>query len=129
MLRRSRGYDARVAPVANLGAKDDWSRALPDMLAAINACVAREGTACNPLRRRRRGGADRSRAPDRGQRRRRLHRRRERRGAPAIAPPRPRAGGAALLSCARAAPIVACGRLERVQVRTKDAGYLHYEPC
>ena len=27
------------------------------------------------------------------------------------------------------APIVACGRLERVQVRNKDAGYLHYEPC
>jgi hypothetical protein len=42
------GYDARVAPVANLGAKDDWTRALPDMLAAISACAARKARACNP---------------------------------------------------------------------------------
>src|SRR5207237_6364354 len=38
------GYDARVAPLANLAAKpaDDWSRAIIDLLPAINACVARD---------------------------------------------------------------------------------------
>src|SRR4029078_3197211 len=37
------GYDARVAPLALPGAKDDWSRGLPDMRPAIAACLSREG--------------------------------------------------------------------------------------
>src|SRR5262245_9824313 len=39
------GYDPRVAPLANPAAKaaDDWSRAVIELLPAINACIARDG--------------------------------------------------------------------------------------
>jgi len=125
------GYDARVAPVANLGAKDDWSRALPDVLAAINACVAREGARVQSVA---------SAAPaGNGTVRVRLIEASGAvdctidgtgRGAPAIAAAGSQVASGPLFYPARdPAPIVSCGRLERVQVRNKDAGYLHYEPC
>jgi hypothetical protein len=125
------GYDARVAPVANLGAKDDWTRTLPDMLPAINACVARHGArvqsvasaapaAAGTLRVRlvEAGGAVDCTIEASG------------RGTPAIAPvPATAVTGPLFYPAREPAPIVACGRLERVQVRNKDVGYLHYEPC
>jgi hypothetical protein len=125
------GYDARVAPVANLGAKDDWSRTLPDLLAAINACVAREGARVQSV-----AGA----APaTTGTVRVRLIESNgavdctidaSGRGAPTIAPADASpATGPVFYPAREPPPIVSCGRLERVQVRNKDAGYLHYEPC
>jgi hypothetical protein len=125
------GYDARVAPLANLGAKDDWSRALPDLLAAINACVAREGARVHSVA---------SAAPAEAQMVRvRLNETNgavdctvdaNGRGAPTIAPAAAGAANGPLFYPAREpAPIVSCGRLERVQLRNNVAGYLHYEPC
>jgi hypothetical protein len=124
------GYDARVAPIANLRAKDDWSRALPDMLAAINACVAREGSRVQSVASAELAGAatvrvrliEASGAVDctidaSG------------RGAPTIVPAAGAASGPLYYPAREPPPIVSCGRLERVQLRNSVAGYLHYEPC
>ena len=125
------GYDARVAPIANLGAKNDWSRALPDMLAAINACVAKQGarvqsvagatpatTGAVRVRLIETGGAVDCTIDANG------------RGAAVIAPALAGGTSGPLFYPAREPPpIVSCGRLERVQVRNNVAGYLHYEPC
>jgi len=125
------GYDARVAPVANLGARSDWTRALPDMLAAINACVARQGSrvqsvanavpaAAGTVRVRliETSGAVDCTIDANG------------RGAPTIAAATAGAAVGPLFYPAREPPpIVSCGRLERVQVRNNVAGYLHYDPC
>ena len=62
MLRSCAPGTTRASrPVANLAAKkpDDWARLLPDLLPAINACVAREGTALKCRRRRRAAGRER----------------------------------------------------------------------
>jgi hypothetical protein len=125
------GYDARLAPIANVGTKDDWSRALPDVLAAINACVAREGARVQSV-----AGAAPATA---GTVRVRLIETSgpvdctidaSGRGAPTIAPAAESTTTGPIFYPARdPPPIVSCGRLERVQVRNKDAGYLHYEPC
>jgi len=124
------GYDARVAPVANLAAKSDWARTLPDLLPAINACVAKQGTRVQSV-----AGA----AASAGAVRVRLNEASGQvdctvdatgRGALSIAP-----ADAAPMTGPRfyplrdPPPIVSCGTLERVQLRGKDAGYLHYEPC
>jgi hypothetical protein len=125
------GYDARVAPIANLGTKDDWSRTLADLLAAINACIAREGARVQSVagaapatsgtvlvRLIETNGAVDCTVDASG------------RGAPTIAPAAASAATGPIFYPARdPPPIVSCGRLERVQVRNKDAGYLHYEPC
>lgn len=124
------GYDARSAPVADLAAKDDWSRALPDLLAAVNACLVREGaralsvagaTATGTSVRVRileANGAVECIVDASG------------RGTPAIAAADAAPGAGPRYYPAREqAPIVACGRLERVQVRGSTAGYLHYDPC
>ena len=124
------GYDARSAPVANLAAKDDWSRALPDVLAAVNACLAREGARARGVATAAAsGGAVRVRIVEAngevdctvdasG------------RGTPSIAAAdaAPTAGPR-FYPAREQAPIVACGRLERVQIRGSTAGYLHYDPC
>jgi len=125
------GYDARVAPVANLGAKDDWSRGLPDMLPAIAACLSREGNRAQSVAGASPAGSGTIRVRmiegngavdctvDAGGR-----------GAPSIAPAGPASATGPLFYPAREPPpIVACGRLERVQLRSGTAGYLHYEPC
>jgi hypothetical protein len=124
------GYDARVAPLANLAGKSDWSRALPEMLPAINACIAREGSRAQSVmhavangatvrvRLKEGAGAVDCTIDASG------------RGAPAIAPADPAGPPGPLFYPAREPPpIVSCGMLERVQVRSGVAGYLHYDPC
>jgi hypothetical protein len=52
------------------------------------------------------------------------------RGTPSIAAADPApATGPRYYPAREQAPIVACGRLERVQIRNNTAGYLHYDPC
>jgi hypothetical protein len=127
------GYDARVAPVANLGGKgsDDWSRALPDLLPAINACVAREGAKVGAVaaaavagpgtvrvRLVELGGPVDCTIDASG------------RGAPSIAPAGAAPPAGPLFYPPREPPpLVACGTLERVQVKNVLVGYLHYDPC
>jgi hypothetical protein len=124
------GYDARVAPVANLAAKTDWSRTLPDVLPAINACIAREGSRAESVIgaaasgsmvrvRIKEGSGVVDCTIDAGGR-----------GKPAIAPADAAPSPGPLFYPARdPAPVVSCGTLERVQLRGGIAGYLHYEPC
>jgi hypothetical protein len=124
------GYDARVAPIANLAAKSDWSRALPDLLPAINACVAKQGARVQSVAGLVAGaGAVRVRLNEpSGQFDCTIDA--SGRGAASIAAadgsPVP---GPRFYPLRDPPPLVACGTLERVQVRGKDAGYLHYEPC
>ena len=129
------GYDARLAPVANLAAKpdDDWSRGLLDLLPALNACAAREGAKLKAViaaraqgstvrvRLRESDGKDVDCVVDVSGR-----------GTPTIGPASADAIGAGpwWYPARDPAPIVACGRLERVQgARGAAAGYLQYEPC
>lgn len=126
------GFDARVAPVANLAAKPagDWSRALADLLPAIAACAGRDAPrtvtgASMPtpgvvrVSLVQAGAAIECTVDASG------------RGAPALVKvATPSASpGPWLYPLREPPPVVACGRLERVQVRGKDVGYLHYEPC
>lgn len=128
------GYDARIAPVANLGAKpaDDWTRAVIDLLPAINACIAREGgkvkavagssgATQGPVRVRLiETGGDVECTVDAGGR-----------GTASITNAAPATAGGPLFYPPREPPpIVACGRLERVLTpRGALAGYLHYDAC
>ena len=133
------GFDARVAPVANFAGKasDDWARRLPDLLPAINACVAREGArvksvaAAWPMNRMagvrlvEAGGATVDCVVEATGR-----------GTPTLAavnaapPSVPNAGNPLFYPAREPPPIVACGRLERAQnSRGALVGYLHYDPC
>ena len=60
------GYDARLAPVANLAAKpaDDWTRGLVELLPALNACAARNAATFRAVTRRPCPGHQRARAPE-----------------------------------------------------------------
>jgi hypothetical protein len=125
------GFDARVAPIANLAAKDDWSRVLPDVIAAVNACLVREGARAQSVagvaaagsgtvrvRIVETNGAVDCTVDATG------------RGAPTIAAADGAAMSGPLFYPAREPPpIVSCGRLERVQLKGGTVGYLHYEPC
>lgn len=125
------GYDARVAPIANLGAKGDWSRALPEVIAAVNACLAREGARAQSVASAAATGSGTVRV--------RIVEAKGAvdctidatgRGAPQIAAADGTAVPGPLFYPAREPPpIVACGRLERVQLKGGIAGYLHYDPC
>jgi hypothetical protein len=129
------GYDARIAPVANIAGKpaSEWTRTLVDVLPAINACVAREGVKLKavagvagstqgPVRVRvlETGGGAIDCTVDAGGR-----------GTPAISAASGDVPSGPLFYPPREPPpIVACGRLERVQTpRGSLAGYLHYDPC
>lgn len=130
------GYDARVAPVANLAVKpaDDWARRVLELLPALNACTTRAGAKLKAVqwagaqgptvrvRLQETGGdlidctvdASGRNAPVMN-------------AAGADAPP---AGSPWWYPAREPAPIVACGRLERVQnARGAAAGYLQYDPC
>lgn len=125
------GYDARVAPIASLAGKDDWSRALPEVIAAVNACLAREGARAQSVANAAAAGSGTVRVRivetngavdctvDAAGR-----------GTPAIAAadgtPVP---GPLFYPAREPPPIVSCGRLERVQLKGGTAGYLHYDPC
>jgi len=104
---------------------------LPDMLPAIAACLSREGNRAQSVAGASPAGSGTIRVRmiegngavdctvDAGGR-----------GAPSIAPAGPASATGPLFYPAREPPpIVACGRLERVQLRSGTAGYLHYEPC
>ncbi len=129
------GYDARVAPVANLAAKpaSDWSRALVELLPALNACVTRDGArfravtaaraqgATVRVRLREADGKDVDCIVDASGR-----------GTPTLAPAsaEPVAAGPWWYPAREPAPVVACGKLERAQnARGAAAGYLQYDPC
>ena len=130
------GYDARIAPVANLATKgaEDWSRRLPDLLPAINACVAREGARLKAV-------ADASPQGSGAVKVRLLSTTgavldcsvdATGRGTPSLAvvADAPRPGGPLYYPPRDPPPLVSCGKLERVLTpRGALAGYLHYDPC
>ena len=135
------GYDARIAPVANFATKnpDDWARLLPDLLPAINQCVAREGNRAKWIARRR-ADQRRGRASYGWSKRpaaRSIAWRTSRDAARPKIDARQRRGRAtaarqsAVLSAARPA---ADGELRQARARSSPksgavAGYLHYDPC
>jgi len=132
------GYDARVAPVANLGGKEatDWSRQLVELLPAINACVSKEGAklkavaAASPQG----SGTVKVRLVETGGNAVDCTAEASGRGTPAFAPVSAAdaavPGGPLFYPPREPPPLVSCGRLERVQTpRGALAGYLHYEPC
>ena len=129
------GYDARVAPVANLAAKpaDDWSRALVELLPALNACVTRNSATFRAVTAARAQGATvRVRLKETGGKDVDCVVDASGRGPPtmAAATPEPLAAGPWWYPARDPAPIVACGRLERAQnPRGASAGYLQYDPC
>ena len=134
------GYDAKAAPVPNYAAKsfDDWAHYLPDMLAGMNLCLAREGAKAKWISKawpmNHGNGLVRVVQTDgksvdcvvdlTG------------RGNPRIDPvnpadpPLPNVGNPIYYPARDVPPIVACGRLERVLGKGGAlAGYLHYDPC
>jgi hypothetical protein len=129
------GYDARVAPVWSAAGKaaDDWARALPDLLPAINACAARAGPKLRAVAgAAASGGSVKVRIVETAGNAVECTVDISGRGAitltPASAPPQ--AAGPVFYPSRDPAPIVACGRLERVLTpRGAIAGYVHYEPC
>jgi hypothetical protein len=134
------GYDTRIAPAANFATKnpDDWARGLPDLLAAINACVAREGNRAKWVGRAtptnqgtavvrvvETTGTSVDCVADLAGR-----------GTPRIdavsaaEPPVPGAGSPRFYPPREPPPMVNCGKLERVVTKSGAvAGYLHYDPC
>lgn len=129
------GFDAHAAPVADLAAKPatDWAHALLALLPALNACVGRdrerfkavtsaraEGTTVRVRLRTGDGKAIDCTVDASG------------RGTPKFAAGdnAGASGGPWWYPAREPAPIVACGRLERVQnARGALVGYLQYEPC
>lgn len=134
------GYDARIAPVANYATKnpDDWARLLPDLLPAINLCVAREGNRARWVSRAAPAnqgmgivrvvettGTSVDCVADLSGR-----------GTPkvdavsAAEPPLANAGNPRFYPPREPPPMVNCGKLERVVTKSGAvAGYLHYDPC
>lgn len=129
------GYDARVAPAAAPAAKspDDWSRGVVDLTPALNACATREGARFRAVtsarvdggkvrvRMRETDGKDVDCVVDANGR-----------GTPAIGPATgdAPARGPWWYPVREPAPIVACGKLERVlNTRGGATGYLQYDPC
>jgi uncharacterized membrane protein len=134
------GYDVKAAPVAEFPKKspDDWARSLPNLLPAIKLClsdaearakwVAKAGPAGNGMATVRMiqlsGKAVDCEADVSGM------------GATKIAavsaadPPLPGAGNPLFYPARDVAPMVRCGRLERVTgANGVTTGYLHYDPC
>jgi hypothetical protein len=134
------GYDTRVAPVADFATKnpDDWARRLPDLLPAINQCIAREGNRAKwvsnatttsegmgVVRVVETTGTSVDCVADLAGR-----------GTPKIDavatanPPLPNAGNPLFYPPREPPPMVNCGKLERVVTKGGAvAGYLHYDPC
>jgi len=133
------GYDARIAPAANYTAKnpDDWARLLPELLPAINLCVAREGNRVKWV-----SGAT---PPSQGMSVVRVVETTGTvdcvadlagRGTPKIdavsatEPPLSTTGNPRFYPPREPPPMVNCGKLERVLTKSGAlAGYLHYDPC
>lgn len=134
------GYDVKVAPVADFAKKtpDDWARSLPDLLPAIDLClsgdearakwIAKAGPAGNGMTTVRMiqasGKAVDCEADTSGKGAARIV------AVSASDPPLPGAGNPLFYPARDVAPMVRCGRLERVTGRNGvTVGYLHYDPC
>ena len=133
-------YDARLAPVADPARKvaDDWGRFLPDMLPAINVCIASDGGRAKwiskawPMNH----GNGLVRIVETSGRSVDCVADMTGRGTPRIDavnpadPPLPGVGNPLFYPAREQPPLVACGKLERVlTARGALAGYLHYDPC
>lgn len=130
------GFDARVAPVANLATKaaDDWARRLVELLPALNACATRAGAKLKAVQwAAPQGNSVRVRWQDTSGNLADCTVEPGGRGTPVMTPASadaPPAGSPWWYPAREPAPIVACGRLERVQnARGAAAGYLQYSPC
>ena len=134
------GYDVKVAPVADLAKKppEDWARALPDLMPAINLCVAsadanaraivKAGPAGTGLATVRMiqvsGKAVDCETELSGKGTARIV------AVSANDPPLPGAGNPLFYPLRESSPMVRCGKLERVVGRNGALqGYLHYDPC
>jgi uncharacterized membrane protein len=134
------GYDVKLAPLADPARKppEDWARALPELLPAINLClgangantrsIAKAGPAGNGLANVRMiqatGKAVDCEAELSGKGAGRIV------AVSAADPPLAGAGNPLFYPARESAPMVRCGRLERVVGRNGVlVGYLHYDPC
>ena len=134
------GYDVKVAPVADFAKKavDDWSRTLPELLPAINQClasadarakwVAKAGPAGNGMVAVRMIQIS-DKAVDcevdmAGKGVAKIA------AVSALDPPLLGAGNPLYYPVREMAPMIRCGRLERIVGRNGvTTGYLHYDPC
>ncbi len=130
------GYDARVAPVADLAAKpaDDWAKRVVELLPALNACTTRAGARLKAVQWAGSQGPNvRVRLQETGGNLVDCTVDASGRNTPVMAPAgadAPPAGSPWWYPAREPAPIVACGRIERVQnARGGAAGYLQYDPC
>lgn len=130
------GYDARVAPVADLAAKpaEDWAKRVVELLPALNACTTRAGARLKAVQWAASQGANvRVRLQESDGKLVDCTVDAAGRNAPVMAPAgadAPHGGSPWWYPAREPAPIVACGRLERVQnARGGAAGYLQYDPC
>lgn len=129
------GYDTLAAPVSDLASKpaDDWARGLLELVPALNACATRDGAKFRAVtsatvrdskvhvRVRETDGKNVECIVDASGR-----------GSSTIAPVGAEAPSAGpwWYPARDPAPIVACGRIERVNnARGAAAGYLQYNPC
>jgi len=134
------GYDVKVAPVAEFSKKspDDWARSLPELMPAVGLClgaadaeakwIARAAPAGNGMAAVRMiqasGKAVDCEADLSGKGQARIA------AVSASDPPLPGAGNPLFHPAREMAPMVRCGRLERVTDRNGvTTGYLHYDPC
>ena len=136
-----RGYDAAKAPLAAFAQKndDDWARRWPEIGAAVQRCVTDGGVAVREVAKAwsADGGPVNVRMTSVDGRTLACSVAANARGkpqvAPVAAPEAPPAGAnAPVYYPAREAPIVACGRLERIAgpgPRARTEGWLHYERC
>ena len=134
------GYDVKAAPVDAFGekAQADWARSLPELMPAVSLClgnadarakwIAKAGPAGNGMAAVRMiqasGKAVDCEADLSGKGEARIV------AVSASDPPLPGAGNPLFYPARETAPMVRCGRLERVTDRNGvTVGYLHYDPC
>ena len=134
------GYDVKAAPVADFvkKAQNDWARALPELMPAIRLCldvadtgakwIDKAAPAANGMAAVRMvqasGNAVDCEADLSGKGQARIA------AVSASDPPPPGAGNPLFYPAREMAPMVRCGRLERVTDRDGvTTGYLHYDPC
>jgi len=134
------GYDVKVAPVAEFSKKspDDWARSLPELMPAVGLCLGAEDAGAKWIARAAPAGNGMAavrmmqasgKAVDcevdlsgKGQARIAV--------VSASDPPLPGAGNPLFYPAREMAPMVRCGRLERVTGSNGvTTGYLHYDPC
>jgi uncharacterized membrane protein len=134
------GYDARLAPVAEFDKKlpDDWARQLPNLLAAVNLCLASDGGRAKWVAKAwpAAGGPAHVRMIETAGKAVDCETDMTGKGVARIDavsagdPPLQGAGSPLFYPAREQAPLVSCGKLERVTGRTGTiVGYLHYDPC